>query len=165
MNATPSSSAAGPGPQPTGAAGSLPASARPRRPSLFRALVGFSAGSVLALVLASAGSVYLPAVTGDAARRVGALQVLTGLSVVATLLLLAGFAVALALRRRRAGIRRAAALGAASAAAFVLLLWSAYALGAEPGDSMLLLLALPLLGTASAFLVGRAMPAPTEWAA
>jgi hypothetical protein len=119
------------------------------------AILSFTAASFLALVLASAVSVYLGGQVEQAAGRAGAFQLLCVLSLVASVLLLAGFGIAAALVRRLPGPGRAAILGFACAAVFVALLAAASALRADPAESWLLLLALPLLGGLSPLVGAR----------
>lgn len=115
-----------------------------------KAVLAFAAGSFLTFALASG----ISRATGGAAS----VQILLVLSAAASVFLLIGFGIGAAIRRRLPQPLRSAGLGAAGAAAFVALLVAAAAAGANPAESWMLLLALPLLGGLSTLLTGKASP-------
>ena len=98
----------------------------------------FALGGLVAFLLASAAA----ALAGSAAL----FPLLCGLSLVATLLLLAGLGVGALLFKRLPRGARAFGVGAASAVLFVGVLIAASLLSANPAQSWPLLLLLPLLG-------------------
>lgn len=103
----------------------------------------FAVGSLAAFLFASALSVALQG---------GAFQVLAVLSLVATLLAVAGFAGAGALARHFPTRRISLLLGMAAAVLFILALWIASLAGADPRASWALVLLPPLLGAAAPWL-------------
>jgi hypothetical protein len=112
-------------------------------------LLCFFAASFLTFVLASGASVYLAGQVEHAWGPAGSFQVLCLLSLVAALMLLVGFGIGAAILRRWPGPARAALLGVACAGVFAALILAASALGADPAQSWLLLVCLPLLGALS----------------
>jgi hypothetical protein len=112
-----------------------------------RSVLSFAGSSLFVFVLASAVSVFL------AAHAAGnSFQVLCVLSVVATVLLLVGFALGAVIVRRLPGNGYAAAVGAGGAVVFVGALAVATALDANPVEWWGLIVLLPLLGGASSLL-------------
>lgn len=111
-------------------------------------VLGFACGGLLVFLAGSGVSMVL-------ARGHGSFAVLAVISLVAALLLALGFGLGAALARRAPPPRLALALGGACALASLALLWLASAAGADPAQSWLLLLALPLLGAAVPVFHGR----------
>lgn len=106
--------------------------------------LAFAFASLAAFILSSAVSLFW---SGPAAGgRWGVFQVLCGVSVVATLLLMAGCGLGVLAFKRFPPARRAALLGAGCAAVFVGVLVVASLLSANPAESWGLLLLLPVLG-------------------
>jgi hypothetical protein len=119
-------------------------------------LLSFAASSLLTLVLASALSVYVAGQVEHAWGKEGSFQALCILSAVAVVLLLIGFGIAAAFLRRLPRPAKGAILGAASAGVFIVTLAAATIFGADPAESWLLILLLPLLGGLSPLLGSRA---------
>lgn len=119
----------------------------------------FAAASFLAFVIASAVSVFALGQIERGWGAGGSFQVLCMASAVATLLLLVGFGLGAAIRRRVPNWPTSAVLGAACAMLFVATLAIASALGADPAESLVLLVALPVLGAVST-LIRQAAPRP-----
>jgi hypothetical protein len=117
------------------------------------ATLWFGTGSLAAFLAASALAAWTQ---GES------FQVLGALSVVATLLGLAGFAVGAAAARRFPLRNPSLLAGAASAAAFIAVLWIAALAGADPREWWALVLMLPLLGGLAACLPGLAGASPSR---
>jgi hypothetical protein len=129
-----------------------------RRLSPTLALMGilwFGAGSLFTFVVASAASVYLADHVERAWGRGGSFQVLCVLALVATFLLLIGFGVGAAIRRRFPLPKQAAMMGSVAAAMFMFVMWLASEARADPGASWMLILALPLFGALTVLLLPR----------
>jgi hypothetical protein len=117
-------------------------------------LLSFAAASFVAFVLASAVSVFALGQVEAAWGRAGSFQVLCIASALATVLVVVGFGIGVAIARRFPPARLSALLGAACSLVFVGLLGVAAALGADPAESLFLLAALPLLGGLSTLVRG-----------
>jgi hypothetical protein len=109
--------------------------------------MSFAGGSFGVFLLASAVSAFMAAQTASSS-----FQVLCVLSLVATGLLLVGFALGAVVVRRLPGRAYAAAVGAGGAIVFVAVLAVAAALNANPVEWWGLVVLLPVLGGVSSLL-------------
>ncbi len=109
----------------------------------------FGVSSLLTFVLASAISAY--AAPGNS----GSFQALSIISVIAAVLLLAGFGLGGAISRKFPAARWAVVLGVACACVSIAMLWVASAAQANPERSWPMIFALPLIGGLASFIHGR----------